>query len=86
MEGPMRSCSAGDKLKTELSALIEKLGPYPHGALRVSHAPQERPPRPKARCSQCGFEVPMIKKYLSWGPPLCPKHLTAMAATGSWSV
>ena len=84
MEGPMRSCSAGDKLKTELNVLIEKLGPYPHGALRVSQVTQERAPRPKARCDKCGFEVPMIKKYLSWGPPLCPKHLTLMLPIGEW--
>ena len=37
------------------------------------------PPRPsnasrsKAKCGQCGYEVTLLKKWASYGAPICPK-------------
>jgi len=28
--------------------------------------------------------VPMYKKFLAFGPPLCPKHKTEMEPLGDW--
>jgi hypothetical protein len=84
LQGPMRSAGAGPELKAKLNALLEQLGPYPHGHLKVSMQKAPRVNRPRARCAQCGYQVPMLKKYLSYGPPLCPKHKTDMEPLGDW--
>jgi hypothetical protein len=84
LKGPMRSAGAGPELKAKLNALLEQLGPYPHGHLKVSMQKAPRVNRPRARCAQCGYQVPMLKKYLSYGPPLCPKHKTDMEPLGNW--
>jgi hypothetical protein len=84
MIGPMRSAGAGPELKTKLAELSEQLGPYPHGGLHISTRLAKRSPRPRAKCKACGFEVPMYKKFLAFGPPLCPKHKTEMEPLGEW--
>ena len=84
LKGPMRSAGAGPELKAKLNVLLEQLGPYPHGHLKVSMQKAPRVNRPRARCAQCGYQVPMLKKYLSYGPPLCPKHKTDMEPLGDW--
>ena len=84
MQGPMRSAGAGPELKAKLLELLEQLGPYPHGHLKVSMQKAPRVDRPRARCAQCGYQVPMLKKFLSYGPPLCPKHKTDMEPLGNW--
>jgi hypothetical protein len=84
LEGAMRSAHAGKPLRDRLTVLAAELGPYPHGAL---HRKPKRPkgePRPRARCKECGFEVPMLKKFLAFGPPLCPQHKTEMEPIGNW--
>ena len=84
LKGPMRSAGAGPELKAKLNVLLEQLGPYPHGHLKVSMQKAPRVNRPRARCAQCGYQVPMLKKFLSYGPPLCPKHKTDMEPLGDW--
>ena len=84
MQGPMRSAGAGPELKAKLNTLLEQLGPYPHGHLKVSMQKAPSVDRPRARCTQCGYQVPMLKKFLSYGPPLCPKHKTNMEPLGNW--
>ena len=84
MQGPMRSAGAGPELKAKLNTLLEQLGPYPHGHLKVSMQKAPSVDRPRARCTQCGYQVPMLKKFLSYGPPLCPKHKTDMEPLGNW--
>ena len=84
MIGPMRSAGAGPALKAKLAELSAQLGPYPHGGLHISTRLSKRSPRPRAKCKACGFEVPMYKKFLAFGPPLCPKHKTEMEPLGDW--
>ena len=84
MKGPMRSAGAGPTLKIKLEAIASQLGPYPHGKL---NAPSKRPvrrDRPRAKCSECGYQVPMLKKFLSYGPPICPKDKIEMEPVGNW--
>ena len=76
MQGPMRSAGAGPELKAKLLALLEQLGPYPQGHLKVSMQKAPRANRPRARCTQCGYQVPMLKGFFIFGPPLCPQPTT----------
>ena len=83
--GPMRSASAGALLKHQLNEVAEKLGSFPHGRLNLPiRNMQKAAKRPGARCAKCGYEVVMLKKYLSLGAPICPKDMKSMEETGEW--
>ena len=85
LKGPMRSAGAGEWLKQDLLRIAEKLGTFPHGRLSLPiRMMQQTPKRPGAKCSKCGYEVVMLKKYLDLGPPICPKDLERMEETGAW--
>lgn len=84
MQGPMRSAGAGPELKRTLTELAAKLGPYPHGALKVTHRKVASKVRARAKCPKCGFQVPMYRKFLDYGPPICPKDRVEMEAIGNW--
>jgi hypothetical protein len=82
--GPMRSAGAGPELKVKLLALLPQLGAYPHTSLTVSVRKVVHRSRPRAQCKTCGFQVPMLKKFLAFGPPICPKDKVEMVAMGDW--
>jgi hypothetical protein len=84
MKGPMRSAGAGPALKAHLEKVAHKLGPYPHGSLKVAHRKVVSRPRARAQCAKCGYQVPMYRKFLSYGPPLCPQHRIEMTPMGDW--
>jgi len=85
LEGPMRSAHAGKELRAKLTDLAARLGPLPHAALHTPPKAGHGLKRPSARCKECGYEVPMLKKFLAYGPPLCPRHKTEMDAIGDWN-
>ena len=84
LEGPMRSASAGPSLKPRLMDWAHQLGPYPHGRLHAHHQRNINPARPRAKCPVCGYTVPMLKKFLQFGPPICPKDNISMEPIGIW--
>jgi hypothetical protein len=84
MKGPMRSACAGPELKGRLKQLVDGLGAYPHAKLNVPRKVIDRRPRPRAKCSECGFTVPMLKAFIHYGPPICPKDKIEMTAVGNW--
>ena len=84
LQGPMRSASAGPELRARLAQLADELGPYPHAGLRVRRRPAPRTNRARARCEQCGYTVPMLRKFIHMGPPLCPEHKVALSPLGDW--
>jgi len=85
LKGPMRSAGAGEWLKQDLVRIAENLGNFPHGRLSLPvRTMQKVPKRPGAKCGKCGYEVVMLKRYLHLGPPLCPKDIEGMEATGDW--
>ena len=86
LEGKMREASAGGELKQKLQTIARKLGRYPHTKLRVPVSMVIRPPRPKAKCSKCGYEVTPLKKWCHLGPPICPKDQVPMEALGAWEL
>jgi hypothetical protein len=84
MKGPMRSADAGPELKATLTSFLDTLGQYPHGHLKVGMRKAPRRDRPRAKCKHCGYQVPMLKKFLTYGPPICPKDKVEMEALGNW--
>ena len=84
MKGPMRGAEAGPELKVILTDMLNILGPYPHGHLKVEMRKAARRDRPRAKCKHCGYQVPMLKKFLTYGPPICPKDKVEMEALGNW--
>jgi hypothetical protein len=84
MVGPMRSAGAGPELKIKLEAIAKALGPYPHGKLKVTHRKVISRSRPRATCPTCGFQVPMLKRFLAYGAPICPKDKVEMEQVGNW--
>jgi len=86
MTGPMRSSGAGPILKEKLKEVAGRLGAYPHARLSVPMKAVTRSPRPRAKCQKCGFTVPMLKDFLHYGPPICPKDRVEMEAIGDWEI
>jgi len=41
--------------------------------------------RPRAKCAKCGYQVPMLRKFVSYGPPICPKDRIEMEQVGDWA-
>jgi hypothetical protein len=86
MVGPMRSAEAGPELKAKLVEIAKILGPYPHGKLKVTHHKVISRSRPRAKCPDCGFQVPMLKRFLAYGAPICPKDKVEMEQVGDWAL
>lgn len=84
MEGPMRSAGAGPELKAKLEVVANALGTYPHGKLKVVHHKAISRSRPRAKCPTCGFQVPMLKRFLAYGAPICTKDKVEMEQVGNW--
>lgn len=84
LKGPMRSAGAGPELKAKLLVLLPQLGAYPHAPLSVPMKKSVHRNRPRAQCKTCGFQVPMLKKFLAFGPPICPQDKVEMEAVGDW--
>ena len=85
LKGPMRSAGADESLMKDLIKISNQLGNFPHGRLSIPRAASNAGiKRPGAKCSKCGYEVVMLKKFLSLGPPICPKDIGAMEPTGEW--
>ena len=83
--GPMRSAGAGEHLKQDLIRLAQALGHFPHARLLIARvASRASIKRPGAKCANCGYEIVMMKRYLQYGPPICPKDQEGMEATGDW--
>lgn len=84
LEGEMRSARAGAKLTKELKRIATELGPYPHKKLKIASKPRLHKPGPKAKCSECGYEITPLKKWMYLGPPMCPIHKIPMQTVGEW--
>lgn len=84
LEGKMRSASAGATLLSELTEIAKTLSPYPHVKLNIPMSTRSYKPRPKARCSECGYEIGIFKKWQHLGAPMCPVHKIEMLQIGHW--
>ena len=84
MKGPMRSASAAEKLNPKLEAILKELPPYPHGKLNAPDKRIQSSPPPKACCDICGYKVTVPKRFLHFGPPICPGDKVQMQCIGDW--
>jgi len=73
LEGPARMAHASEELNIRLMTISQKLGPYPHQAIVFPPPRSSNLSRNKATCPQCGFEVTLLKRWSSYGAPICPK-------------
>lgn len=73
LEGPARMAHATEELTVKLMMISQELGPYPHQAIVFPPPRPSNASRSKAKCSQCGYEVTLLKKWASYGAPICPK-------------
>ena len=85
LKGPMRSAVAGEVLMKDLVKISDLLGNFSHGRLSIKRAASNSGvKRPGAKCSKCGYEIVMYKKFLEIGPPICPKNHGLMEEMGDW--
>jgi hypothetical protein len=64
---------ATEALVVKLMMISQELGPYPHQAIVFPPPRPSNASRSKAKCAQCGYEVTLLKKWASYGAPICPK-------------
>jgi hypothetical protein len=69
---------ATEELTVRLMMISQELGPYPHQAINFPPPRPSNSSRSKAKCGQCGYEVTLLKKWASYGAPICPKDNVRM--------
>lgn len=84
LKGKMREASAGEALRERLQVIAADLAPYPHKKLKFAIKIRTYRPRPRAVCGECGYQINILKKWLHYGPPLCPVHKVEMNPVGDW--
>lgn len=78
LEGPARMARASEELKVHLMTLAKALGPYPHRAIIFPPPKPSNIQRSTAKCEKCGYQVRLLKKWSSYGAPICPKDKERM--------
>lgn len=71
----MTSTHAGEEALALLDPIVEKLGPYPHGALSTLGGgvrKQSKNPHKNLTCPECGFRAKVFVDQMDWGRLVCP--------------
>ena len=73
LEGKLTATTAGEELKSLLTTITDKIGPYPHARLVASNRPKTQTTRMHlVKCPECGYQVRTTRKWLELGVPTCP--------------
>jgi len=73
LEGKLTATVAGDEFKAKIQPVLDKIGPYPHAALKSPRAVKEQATWLTAVCRHTGFNVRISGKNLrEFGTPICP--------------
>lgn len=79
MTGKATECAAGSDLLEKLTAIVERLGAYPHAALRSSTPagkigePKQKGRQLQVKCQSCGYIARTTRLWLTdVGAPICP--------------
>jgi hypothetical protein len=86
LTGKMIHAHPGEELSEAVKIIAKSLGPYPHKRVMPRPSLSTGRQRPSAECPQCGYRVPMLKKFLGFGPPICPVDHIALRQEGNWPV
>ncbi len=72
--GKATSTSPGPRFIEETTALLDSLGPFPHGKLvPLLKEKKEKVAVYRCVCPRCGYTARVIRRWLeASGPPLCP--------------
>jgi hypothetical protein len=74
--GPMTETIEGPLFVTVMMpAIIERIGPYPHAALRQIRGLDDPPKGSRligVTCPQCGYKMRVTRCWLRIATPLCP--------------
>lgn len=84
LTGKMIHAHPNNELGKIVKLIIAKIGPYPHKRLIPKTRLTIKRERPYAQCSECSYRVPMLKKFLDVGPPICPTDNIMMMPEGQW--
>lgn len=79
LEGKMTATVAGGALASELRAIANRLGAYPHAALSAADGlgsvPKQGTRMLKVECPESGYTLRTTAKWLdAYGAPICPCH------------
>lgn len=81
LEGKPTHAGAGSTFKQRYATLLERLGPYPHAALRPSKVKRQGTRLLKCECPECGYVCRVTAKWIKEaGAPICPTDRVAMIA------
>jgi hypothetical protein len=74
MTGKATATTEGAALKAELTALVRKIGRYPHAELKFAQRPGKTQTTRllKVECPDCGYVVRTTAKWIEVGCPSCP--------------
>jgi hypothetical protein len=73
LDGKPTATVPGELFKKEATAILKKLGPYPHDRLTPSAKHKAQPTRLiKAGCAECGYVIRVTQKWIEKGLPICP--------------
>ena len=84
LTGKMIHAHPGEELSKQVKQMASELGEYPHKRLITKPSSRPKRQRPSALCPACGYRVPMLKKFLEFGPPICPVDHIQLEAEGDW--
>lgn len=75
LEGRACATVPGDAFKQLIAPILEKVGPYPHGALTggvSTNGPKQTTRMIKLMCPACEYTVRTTQKWIIVGLPTCP--------------
>lgn len=71
LEGKPTATHAGDKLKAELGEIVERIGEYPHAAIKATGKAKQKGRFINVQCPECGYNMYTTRKWLELGTPTC---------------
>lgn len=73
LDGKMTATAPTPELLRTLRAMVDRLGPYPHGGLKPTERKKQTTRMKKAECPESGYKVRLTRQWLEeYGAPICP--------------
>lgn len=72
LEGKPTRAVPGEELQEELAAILDKLGEYPHTAIKADDRTRQTTRLLKVMCWECGYVTRITQRWIDEGLPTCP--------------